>query len=156
MGQLPAGASVSAHGVLAGCFDSGVFEESLAEVLHGTGSEGANKNETDERCHRCGPATWWWFEEGLHSTGDVGGHDAEGSGGPGGSVAVHEQGGAGQGPGGLRPFGDRCGGVFVGPALGAVGHGAGGGHEQGVDDGGEVGGENPPGVAMSEVGGLMS
>jgi hypothetical protein len=132
-----------------------VVEESLAEVLHGAGSEGANKNETDEGCHRCGPATGRWSEEGLDSTGDVGGHDAAGSGGSGGSVSMHEQGGAGQGPGGLGAFGDQCGGVFVGPALDAVAHCAGGGHEQGVDGGGEVGGENPPRVTMLEVGGLM-
>ena len=153
MGRLLAGTGVgSAHGVLVGCSGSGVFEESLAVVLHGTGGEGADKNEADEGGHRCGPTTGRWSEEGLDSPGDVGGHDAERSGG---SVSMHEQSGASQGPGGLRAFGDQCGGVFVGPALDAEAHRAGGGHEQGVDGGSEVHSENPPRVAMSEVGGLM-
>jgi hypothetical protein len=132
-----------------------VFEESLAEVLHGTGGEGANKNETDEGCHRCGSAAGRRSEEGLDSGRDVGGHDAEGSGGSGGSVSMHEQGGAGQGSGGEGSFGDRYGGVFVGPALDAMGDGARSGREQGIDGSGEIGGENPPGVAVAEVGGLM-
>jgi hypothetical protein len=125
-----------------------VFEKSLAEVLHGAGGEGANENETDEGRNRSGPAAWLWSEEGLDPTWDVGGHDTESAGGSSGSVSMHEQGGAGQGSSSEGSLGDRCSSVFVGPSLDGPAHCSGGGSEQRVDGGGEVGGEDPPGMAV--------
>jgi hypothetical protein len=81
-------------------------------------------------------------------------HDTEGAIGNTGLASVHEQSGSSESSGGEGAVGDRNGGVFVGPALHAVGHGAGGATEQRVE-GCKVGSQHPPGVAVLEVGGFV-
>src|SRR3954452_24560329 len=60
---------------------SGVFEETLAGVLHGSSSEHARECQSDEGKGNYGPAAGWRSEQRLDPSGHVGGEDAQSGGG---------------------------------------------------------------------------
>ena len=130
----------------------GVFEKLFAVVLHSGGGDGAGERQGDESSDSCRAVSWWRGEQRLHPAGHIVVHDTEGGTGNGGAASVHEQCCAGQGASGEGSVGNGDGGVFVGPALHGMGHGAGGRAQQRVGGSCQLCGEHPPRVAVGQVG----